>query len=137
MKKMIAGTALLILMSFTINAYSQQQTAPQKPQKISVEERLKHFNSEVLGKLSLTADQQKKAGEEMKSFFTQMDEWHKSHPGQKPEEKEVGKIIKDRDAKIKGILNADQYKKFQELEKQMRDKMKEQMPPPPPPQQNN
>lgn len=137
MKKMIAGASLLFLMSLAVTGYSQQnQNPPARPPKISTEERLKHLDTDVLSKLSITDDQKKKVNDVMKDFFNQMEDWHKKHPQQKPEGADFEKIRDSRNTKLKGIFTAEQFKKFQELEKQMLDKMKQQGPPPQPQQKN-
>jgi len=41
--------------------------------------------------------------------------------------KQLRDIQKDKDAELKGVLNADQFKQYQALEEEMKEKMKEKM----------
>ena len=128
---------LLLVFCFSSNGFSQktppppQGSAQQLPPKISMEERVKHFNDEIVSKLSLSVDQKTKLNAIAKEFFGQMDQWHKNHPGQKPEKEDFEKYIKPRNEKVKAILSPDQFSKFIELEKKLRTKMQQSPPPPP------
>lgn len=143
MKKIIASTAsLLLVLCFSLHSIAQQQapkqgTPPPPPPKMTMEERMKHFQDEVVSKLNLTEDQKTKLTAAQKEFFTKMEEWRKAHPGQKPEKADVEAFIKERNDKVKSVLTADQLSKLIDLEKQMREKMKGQQGNPPPPQQQN
>jgi len=82
--------------------------------------------------LNLNADQQKKVSELLSDRSTKMAMLKKSRGDKKPtadERKAIKKQMEEdhkaADAKMKSILNADQYKKWTAIQKEHKDKMKE------------
>lgn len=82
--------------------------------------------------LSLNADQQKQVGQLLSDRSTKMETLKKSRGDAKPTEaerkamkKQMEEDHKAFDAKMKSILNADQYKKWTTIQKEHKDKMKD------------
>jgi len=82
--------------------------------------------------LSLNADQQKQVGDLLAERTTKMEMLKKSRGDAKPTDaereamrKQMKEDHKAADAKMKAILNADQYKKWTTIQKEHKDKMKD------------
>jgi len=82
--------------------------------------------------LSLNADQQKQVGQLLSDRSTKMETLKKSRGDAKPTDaerkamkKQMEEDHKAFDAKMKSILNADQYKKWTTIQKEHKDKMKD------------
>jgi len=82
--------------------------------------------------LSLNADQQKQVGDLLAERNTKMEMLKKSRGDAKPTDaereamrKQMKEDHKAADAKMKAILNADQYKKWTAIQKEHKDKMKD------------
>ncbi len=123
--KLMKVKLLLLLLLFLSQLHAQQGPPP----KMSVEQRLMHFNEEVIPQLKLNEDQQQKLTITMKDFFTEMENWHNAHPGERPEKSVMDKVIDTRDASIKKTLTAEQFQQFKEMEKKMMERQRKQMPP--------
>lgn len=122
---------LLILILLSLDTYSQPpQDGMRKPP--SPEERLKHVTERMNHELTMTPAQRTKVTTAYKDFFKAMDALRSKNGKQAPpppppppaNKAAVDKLVKKRDAKIKAVLNAEQFKKYSILEKSMR-------PPPP------
>ncbi|MES2773362.1 MAG: hypothetical protein V4722_04215 [Bacteroidota bacterium] len=122
MKQLVALTLAASLSSGLLQA---QPPGPPKPP--SAEERLKHVTEKMEKDLQLTKAQKDKLAAAFKIFFADMDKLRSSEkpppppPPPPPANKEAAdKLIKERDSKIKQALTEDQFKKYLELEKQLR-----------------
>lgn len=102
------------------------------------EEQLKRATEKINKELQLNPSQQQKVKVAYGDFFKEMEKMHqkngkpKEGPPPPPTEAEKAarkKLAATRDAKIKTVLTADQFKKYQELEKTMRPPKKEGPPP--------
>ena len=100
---------------------------PNPPKHLSAEERLKHVTEKMEKDLQLNKVQKAKMTAAYKSFFTEMDKLRSKEkpppppPPRPPADKAAAeKLTKERDSKIKQALTEAQYKKFLELDKQMR-----------------
>lgn len=116
---------LLLLMLFAGQLHAQQGPPP----KMSIEQRMTHFKDEVIPQLKLNEDQQQKLTLVMKDFFTEMENWHTAHPGERPEKSAMDKMMDTRDAAIKQILSTEQFLQYKEIEKKMMERQRKQMPP--------
>ncbi|MEO7312734.1 MAG: hypothetical protein ABIX01_20290 [Chitinophagaceae bacterium] len=103
----------------------QAQPGPPKPP--SAEERLKHVTEKMEKDLQLSNTQKETLAAAYKAFFAEMDKLRGSEPPPPPppppppaNKEAADKLIKERESKIKQALTDDQFKKYQELEKQMR-----------------
>ncbi|HQR94022.1 MAG: hypothetical protein B7Y15_11860 [Bacteroidetes bacterium 24-39-8] len=130
-------TIVLLLLAFQGNGQPPGGPRPPKP-----EEQLKMATEKMNKELKLNASQQQKVKAAYGDFFKEMEKMHqKNHPPQDgppppPTEAEKAarkKLAASRDAKVKAALTADQFKKYQELEKTMQPP-KRQGPPPGKPQ---
>jgi hypothetical protein len=103
-----------------------------KRDRKSPEERSQAHLQKLTSDLNLNADQQKQVGELMAERNTKMALLKKSRKDTKPTaaekaamKKQMEEDHKAADAKMKSILNADQYKKWTEIQKERKDKMKD------------
>ena len=121
-KKVILFSATVIIASMAI---AQPPNGPRPPKP---EEQLKMATEKINKELQLNASQQQKLKAAYGDFFKEMEKMHqKNHPAQDgppppPTEAEKAarkKLAAARDVKIKAALSADQFKKYQELEKTM------------------
>jgi hypothetical protein len=139
MKRSI-GIALLMSIAFLAKA----QDAPKPP---SIEDRLKHTKEVIEKDLQLTPTQEKQLLQAYTDFFNEMDKLHKVAPPPPPPppppptmdpkvKEQFDKLVKERDEKMKQVLNEEQYKKYLEATKRLHPRHqngKEGTPPPPPP----
>ncbi len=123
--KLVKVKFLLLLMLLVSQLHAQQTPPP----KLNMEQQLTHFKDKVMPQLKLNEDQQEKLTIAMKDFFSEMDSWHKSHPGERPEKSVMDKLVDNRDASIKQILSAEQFEQFKAMEKKMMENRREKMPP--------
>jgi len=130
MKKTIL--ALIAITGFCCQSLLAQPPQPPKPP--SPEERLKKVSERLDKELHLTAVQKEKVLAAYKTFFADIEKNKSKNPPPPPPpvSKEVAdKLSKERDAKIKEVLSAEQFKKYVEVEKTLRPKPPGNMPPPP------
>jgi Spy/CpxP family protein refolding chaperone len=137
-KLLVLFTAQIFMM-FSM-ALAQPPGGPRPPKP---EEQLKMATEKINKELKLNATQQQKVKAAYVDFFNEMDKMHQKnqppHDGPPPPPTEAEqaarkKLEASRDAKVKDALFADQFKKYQELEKTMRPPKRE-GPPPGKPQQ--
>ncbi len=121
------------------------QDAPPKPP--TKEERLKHVSEKIEKELTLSASQKEKIRNAYGDFFDEMEklrskEGKKEMPPPPPpppvKKEDADRLSKVRDAKIKAVLSAAQYQKYQSIEQTLRppkpgEKPGKQGPPPAPP----
>ena len=115
MKKTIAAI-LFLLGSIASNAQP-----PNKPP--SMEERLKKAHEIMLKELQPSAEQLVVIEKNFTAFFTKADKLRKDNPPPPPDpaiKAAMDKLEKERDENIKKVLDAGQYKKYQELVIKMR-----------------
>jgi len=88
----------------------------------SIDERIKTVDEKICKPLSLSSAQKETVDKAFREFFTEIDKLPKSqsNPQSPPDKSKVEPLEKTRDAKIKQVLSADQFKKYQELEKAAR-----------------
>jgi hypothetical protein len=138
MKKLFFSLITILAINIAIAQPPQDGQPPKRP---SIEQRIKRINDTLSKKIpSITATQLKKIDEAFISFFTNVDKVTGDAPPPRPnatDEKskkqmeQIKKYQKERDDKIQKILNAEQFKKFKEIEKSLRPKPPGNMPPPP------
>ena len=126
-------TAILLLVA--MQAYAQPPAGPRPPKP---EEQLKMATEKINKALQLNPSQQQKVKAAYGDFFKEMKKMHqkngkpKEGPPPPPTEAEKAarkKMAASRDAKIKTVLTASQFKQYQELEKTMRPPKREGPPP--------
>lgn len=131
MKRIVTTIFLLVV----LQSIAQPPAGPRPPKP---EEQLKMATEKINKELQLNPTQQQKVKAAYGDFFKEMEKMHQKNP--KPQEgpppppteaeKEARKkLAATRDAKIKIALTADQFKKYQELEKTMRPPKREGPPP--------
>jgi hypothetical protein len=118
----------LLLLATGITA--QQGPPGDGPKPPGKEERLKHVSERMEKELKLNASQKTKLTDAYKTFFNEMESLRKKENGSNPpppppppppkDKAAVDKLVKERDAKLKLVLSATQYKQYVELEKTMR-----------------
>ena len=88
----------------------------------SIDERLKTVDEKICKPLSLSATQIETVTKAFKKFYTEMNKLPKPQANSQapPDKSKVEPLEKARDEKIKKAISADQYKKYQELEKSLR-----------------
>ncbi len=120
MKKTILLFAATLLLALALKA--QQPPPGQGPP--SPAQRLKRTTDHLGKELVLEPAQKQKLQAAYKDFFTGMDKLRGDGPPQPPpppgSKEEVDKLVAARDKRIKNILTATQYKKYQQIEKDMR-----------------
>jgi protein CpxP len=128
---------LLVNLLFVTAAVRAQPPAPPNP-----EERLKHVSEKFEKELKLSVAQKEKLAAAYKEFFADIEKLRSKEgklkepppPPPPPVNREAAeKLSKVRDAKIKAILNVEQYQKYSSLERSMRPPMPKDAPPMPPP----
>ena len=124
---------ILLLVALLGNAQPPGGQRPPNP-----EEQLKRATEKINKELQLNPSQQQKVKVAYGDFFKEMEKMHqKNHkpqdgPPPPPTEAEKAarkKLAASRDAKIKTVLTADQFKKYQALEKTMQPPRREGPPP--------
>lgn len=88
----------------------------------SLDERMKIVDEKICKPLSLSASQKETIDKAFRDFYTEMDKLPKPQPNSQtpPDKSKIEPLEKARDAKIKPVLSADQFKKYQDLEKATR-----------------
>jgi len=88
----------------------------------SIDERLKTVDEKICKPLSLSATQKETVNKAFREFYTEMDKLPKPQANSQtpPDKSKVEPLEKARDSKIKQVISADQFKKYQELEKSLR-----------------
>lgn len=131
-KKYLAVAITMMLASATI----AQPPPPQKPP--SPAEQLKHVGERLDKELQLNADQKKNVLDAYKDFFSAMEKVKADNPPPPPPpppppavKEKFDSILKERDAKIKAVLNEEQFKKFQTMEQRMKPRHGDPRTPPP------
>lgn len=106
--------ALLFAGHMTINAQGFQRR--------TVEERVKMTVDKLSPELSLKDDQQTKLSNAYTEFYKGMDKLREDARagGGRPDREAFKKLADDRDAKVKGFLSDDQYKKYTETLENMK-----------------
>ncbi len=126
---------IAIFLLVALQGIAQPPAGPRPPKP---EEQLKMATEKINKELQLNPSQQQKLKAAYGDFFNEMDKMHqKNHkpqdgPPPPPTEAEKAarkKLAASRDAKIKTALTADQFKKYQELEKTMHPPRREGPPP--------
>jgi hypothetical protein len=115
MKSKILLSAILLL--FATFSFAQVQ-GDQK--KMTVDEKVKKTMSQLTPQLALDNDQQTKIQAIFTDFYTAKEKLYEGlQPGAQPDKAQKEKLMNDKDEKIKGVLNEDQYKKYKDWEDQM------------------
>ncbi len=126
-------TAIFFLVALQGSAQPPAGQRPPKP-----EEQLKMATEKINKELQLNPSQQQKLKAAYGDFFKEMEKLHQKNPKPQegppppPTEAEIAarkKLAASRDAKVKTALTADQFKKYQELEKTMHPPRREGPPP--------
>lgn len=109
MKRKITMLLAFILIA-TTGIYAQGM------QPRSVPERVKTTMDKITPALNLNASQQKSTESVFTDFYTsQMKMFQDARSsGERPDRSQFQKLTDDRDAKLKGIFTADQYKKYKD-----------------------
>ena len=117
MKKIKIFTILFLAVAFC--------KAQDKPHP-SPEEHLKRSQEMLQKELQMNADQQKQVERAFKDFMDAAQQLHKENPPPPPPpidpkvKAAMDKLVQERDARIRSVLSAEQYKKYLEVEKKMR-----------------
>lgn len=94
----------------------------ERPNPPPLQERLKVVEEKICKPLSLTTMQRDKIIIAFSEFYTEMDKLTKSQPGSQgpPEKSKVDPLENTRNLKVKQLLEGEQFKKFLDLEKEVR-----------------
>ncbi|MFD0749037.1 hypothetical protein ACFQZS_02715 [Mucilaginibacter calamicampi] len=121
MKNRIVLLAAALLFASVLKA---QQPPPPGGMRLSPEERLKRATERLGKELALKPDQKQKLTAAFKDFFASMEKLRGDGPPPPPpppgKKEDVDKLVAARDKKLKTILTATQFKKYQQIEKEMR-----------------
>lgn len=119
MKQRFLLTVALVL-TMGLGAYAQQGGGGQ--QRRTVEERVKATLERLTTELKLSQDQVVKLDTVFTRSFKEMQKMREDAQasGNRPDREAFQKLNNDRDEKVKGILSADQFKKYQEQQEAMR-----------------
>jgi hypothetical protein len=87
-----------------------------------MEVRVKKVDEQICVPLAFSASQKEAVSNAFREFYTEMEKLPRPEPGSKtpPDKSKVEPLEKARDAKIKKLIPADQYTRYLELEKAMR-----------------
>lgn len=111
MKQLVIAFCMMLMGT---GLFGQPQGRP------STEERAKQQTARLKTELALTADQEKKVYDLYLASGKKMEEARQSAQGDREAMRaKMDEMRKDQDTKIKGILTATQYTKYQELQKKM------------------
>lgn len=115
---------LAFVLALNISAFAQQGQGGNR-QRMSVEERVKATVEKMTTDLSLTKDQQVKLDSVYTASYKTMQKMREDAQasGGNFDRSAFEKLNTERDAKIKGILTADQYKKYEAQQAEMRQRM--------------
>ncbi len=119
MKNRIGLFAAALLFASTLKA--QQPPPPNGPPL--PQERLKRTTEHLEKELALKPGQKQKLQAAYKDFFASMEKLRGDGPPPPPppgKKEDVDKLVAARDKKLKSILTAAQFKKYQQIEKDMR-----------------
>jgi Spy/CpxP family protein refolding chaperone len=90
----------------------------------TTEQRLKRWNDNVFSKLDLKNDQQAQLNKIFTESFTKMDSVRNAG-GERPSREVMQKMNAERDDKVKAVLSADQFKKYQDLMQEQMQQMRQ------------
>jgi hypothetical protein len=122
MKKIFSFLAILTFVLFTGSALAQTGA----DLKNKTPEQRAQFQTEMMtDKLKLSADQTAKVQAINLKYAQKMEPIIKSDAGRFSKFKQAKALLKDKDAELKGVFTADQFKQYQDFEVEMRNKMKE------------
>ncbi len=115
---------IIKLFVLTILVVSGVKAQPRPANPPSPEERLKRTTEHLGKELALKPDQKQKVQSAYKEFFSGMEKLRGDGPPPPPpppgRKEDVDKLVAARDKKVKSFLTADQFKKYQQIEKEMR-----------------
>ena len=100
-------------------------TAQERPHP-SMEDHLKRSQEMLQKELQMNSEQQKKVGQAFKDFMVEAEKLHKQNPPPPPPPMDpkmkaaLDSLEQLRDAKVKNVLTAEQYKKYIGVAKKMR-----------------
>ncbi|MGG7034577.1 MAG: hypothetical protein ACI7YS_05190 [Flavobacterium sp.] len=135
MKKLL----IILVLGFSLTTFAQENGKKhnqEKTEKMTPEQRQKRHLDKLTKELNLDANQQTQVAAILKEKSDKMHEMkgkkeaQKASDGQwsKKEKKEIKKEMKsesaDMDAKMKAVLNPDQYEKWVSMKKENKEKMK-------------
>jgi len=114
---------ILLMLAFLFAGYVTTN-AQGNFQRRTVEERVKQTVDKLTPELSLKDDQKTKLGDAYTEFYKGMDKLREDARagGGRPDREAFKKLADDRDAKVKGFLSDDQYKKYTDALETMKKK---------------
>jgi Spy/CpxP family protein refolding chaperone len=122
MKCKILTLALVFTVLMAGAAVAQQGGGQRTPP--TTEQRLKRWNDNVFSKLDLKNDQQSQMDKIFTESFAKMDSIRNAG-GERPSREVMQKMNADRDDKVKAVLSADQFKKYQDLMQEQMQQMRQ------------
>ena len=130
MKTLIRKSIVFMLASFFVISLSAQERP--KREKISLEDRVAKQTEIIAKQLELTADQQAKIQEINLKYAQQMEADRKAVQEKEAKKRQdmrakMESQIAAKDADFKQILTPEQYKKWQDKQAEMKDKMTDRM----------
>jgi hypothetical protein len=110
----------------TIAGFAQQAGAPgpKGGQTVSVDERAKQQTDKLSAAVQLSPDQYTKVLEAMKNYMTQRQALRANGAMGDDAKAKMKALNEERDAKMKTILSADQWKKAEEMRQEMHEQHK-------------
>ena len=112
-KKIFLVAVMVLLTTITFGQQHQQQRKPP-----SIEERVKHVITVLEKKIDLSDSQKSTIENAFTDFFTKAENERKS--GEHPEKSVMEGFEKERDQKIKLVLNEEQYEDYLRISCQLR-----------------
>ncbi|MEP7251217.1 MAG: hypothetical protein ABI683_02520 [Ginsengibacter sp.] len=116
-------TKITMIVAFLIATATATNAQQQGFQRKTVEERVQSALEKISDPLKLDKDQQDKTTAVLTDYYKEQDKMREDAraSGNRPDRTIFEKKMNDRDEKLKGIFNDDQYKKFKdEVEPSMR-----------------
>ena len=120
----------LILITFAFQGSAQTDSQPPSGFSDSLkastpEQRAKMQSDKMKEKLVLTDDQYKQVSDLNLVYAKKMDPILHSDEGRFKKYRQAKTLMDEKDKKLKGILTSDQYKQYEDLKKEMMDKMRD------------
>jgi len=123
---------LLVLAVSVCTIETQAQSGSQPPSGYSdslkastPEQRAKMQSDKMKEKLVLTDDQYKQVSDLNLVYAKKMDPILHSDEGRFKKYRQARTLMNEKDKRLKGILTSDQYKQYEDLKKEMMDKMRD------------
>lgn len=113
---------ILLLLAFLFAGHTVVNAQNGGGQRRTVEERVKRTIDRLTPELTLNDEQKGKITPVFTDFYKGIDKLREDAGGSRPDRSAFQKLATERDEKVKGILNEEQYKKYTTAMENMRNR---------------